>query len=70
MKKLFEALRLLTLPISAAEDEKGGMDLHNVEEEVFASNERARDVLERLDVLLLSGTEARNILPRRIDLAG
>ncbi|KAI9785874.1 MAG: hypothetical protein M1816_008201 [Peltula sp. TS41687] len=81
LKKLFEALRLLTLPIAAAaegvgEDEKGegekgtgaGWDLHAVEEEIFASNERARDVLERLDVLVVTETEARNILPRRVDL--
>ena len=67
MRKIHEATQLLNLPRHVEDD---GSDLQEVEDEVFASNERARQMLEKLGLVNLTEIEARNILTRRVDLAG
>ena len=41
-----------------------------MERRLFADNQSARDVLEDLGLELLSETEARALLRRRVELAG
>jgi hypothetical protein len=45
------------------------LGLWEVERRLFADNQSARDVLEDLGLELLSGTEARALLRRRVELA-
>ena len=77
MKKLKEALTLLTLPVKSEADEEGGGDgqevemdlgLWEVEKRVFRSNESGREVLEELGLEVLSESEARDVLERRVEL--
>lgn len=68
MKKLYEAVHLLTLPNEP--EVENARSFQQVEDEIFASNEKARDALEGLGLVVLTETEARNVLTRRIDLAG
>ena len=46
------------------------LGLWEVEKRLFADNQSARDVLEELGVEMLSETEARAVLGRRVELAG
>jgi hypothetical protein len=46
------------------------LGLWEVERRLFADNQSARDVLEELGLELLSETEARALLRRRVELAG
>ncbi|CAN9105914.1 unnamed protein product [Alternaria sp. RS040] len=48
----------------------GELGLWEVERRLFADNQSARDVLEDLGLELLSETEARALLRRRVELAG
>jgi hypothetical protein len=50
--------------------EKKDLGLWEVERRLFADNQSARDVLEELGLELLSETEARALLRRRVELAG
>jgi hypothetical protein len=52
------------------EDETKELGLWEVERRLFADNQSARDVLEELGLELLSETEARALLRRRVELAG
>ena len=77
MRKLNESLELLRLPAeprvtSDTETEVAhdalGLDLWQVEKRVFRSNESARDVLEELGLEILTESEARHVLERRIEM--
>ncbi|KAF5846985.1 hypothetical protein GGP41_003280 [Bipolaris sorokiniana] len=46
------------------------LGLWEVEKRLFADNQAARDVLDELGLELLSETEARSLLRRRVELAG
>lgn len=80
MKRLKEALLLLGLPPGEGEhdgaadagDGDGGkqLGLWEVEKRMFRSNESGREVLEELGLEMLSESEARSVLERRIDLGG
>lgn len=48
----------------------GELGLWEVEKRLFADNQSAREVLEDLGMELLSETEARAVLGRRVELAG
>ncbi|KAL8703341.1 MAG: hypothetical protein Q9201_003477 [Fulgogasparrea decipioides] len=52
------------------EREEVGLSLGDVEERLFRSNESGREVLEELGVEVLSESEARGVLERRVDLSG
>ena len=74
MKKLREAMVLLSLPVRAEQDtnEKEGaeepLDVWAVEKRIFQSNESAREVLEELGLEVLSEGDARNVLEKRVEL--
>ena len=79
MRKLGEALEMLTLPagleVKAGEgveaDSRVGevtLTLWDVEKRIFLSNESAREVLEELGINTLTESEARNVLEKRIEL--
>lgn len=71
MRKLKEALILLTLPISGSEskdEDQETVDMWEVEHKLFESNESGREVLEGLGLNVLSEADARNVLERRIEL--
>lgn len=74
MRKLKEALVLLALPVKAEvegeEEEKDavGLGLWEVEKRVFRSNESGREVLEELGLEVLSESDARNVLERKIEM--
>lgn len=73
MRKLKEGLVLLGLPIKSDEgEEKGdeavGLGLWEVEKRVFRNNESGREVLDELGLEVLSESEARHVLERRIEL--
>lgn len=73
MRRLKEALVLLNLPEKGEEGSSAvgngtGPGLWEVEKRVFRDNESAREVLEELDLQVLSESDARNVLERRIDL--
>lgn len=69
MRKLGEGLVLLALPdeIQVKEDVKG-LSLYEVEKRIFRSNESGRAVLEELGLEVLSESEARSVLERRLEL--
>ncbi|KAI9759858.1 MAG: hypothetical protein M4579_002065 [Chaenotheca gracillima] len=67
MRKLSEGITLLTLPVQAAEEEE--ISLGEIEQQMFASNEKARDALEQIGLVLLTESEGRSILERRVELA-
>jgi len=50
--------------------EGGELGLWEVERRLFADNHSARAVLEELDIEMLSETEARAVLGRRVEVAG
>ena len=73
MRKLREALMLLSLPLTdevQAKERKmeGGLGLLEVEKRIFQSNESGREVLEELGLETLSESEARHVLGRRVEL--
>ena len=78
MRRLREAMELLTLPVGVEEKEGEGVEggagmgkavnLWDVEKRMFLSNESAREVLEELGMNALTESEARNVLERRIEL--
>lgn len=81
MRRLSEGLVMLTLPVKGeipveivdgddAEGTRDGkrMGLWEVERRVFMSNEDARDVLEELGLEVLSESDARDVLQRRVEL--
>jgi hypothetical protein len=55
---------------SGVDGGRGELGLWEVERRLFADNQSARDVLEDLGLELLSETEARALLRRRVELAG
>ncbi|KAI9724982.1 MAG: hypothetical protein M1812_000258 [Candelaria pacifica] len=68
MKKLREGVGLLGLPVKVSDDEDGKLGLWQVEKMMFRSNEGARKVLDQLGLTVLTETEARHILERRVEL--
>ncbi|KAL9119291.1 MAG: hypothetical protein Q9187_004153, partial [Circinaria calcarea] len=77
MRKLREAVQLLAVPVKdeqeVAEAESGengkiSLGAQAVEERIFRSNESAREVLEELGMEVLTESEARHVLERRIEL--
>jgi len=80
LRKLTEALQLLTLPVRAgtvegsiarAEDEpelKHNLGLWQVERRIFQSNESARELLDSFGLVLLTQIEARDVIKRRVEL--
>ena len=73
MRKLKEGLVLLGLPAKSEEggedgDEDVGLGLWEVERRVFRNNESGREVLDELGLEVLSESEARHVLERRIEL--
>ncbi|KAM0798690.1 TIP-1 family-domain-containing protein [Usnea florida] len=73
MLRLKESLVLLGLPVKSEEseenrDEDVGLGLWEVEKRVFRSNESGREVLDELGLEMLSESEARHVLERRIEL--
>ena len=74
MRKLKEALVLLNLPEgTSTENANGGdafsMTLWETEKRVFHNNEDAREALQELSLEMLSASDARNVLERRLELA-
>jgi RAD50-interacting protein 1 len=55
---------------SATEGDGGDLGLWEVETRLFADNQSARDVLDELGIELLTESEARAALGRRVELAG
>ncbi|KAL8781163.1 MAG: hypothetical protein Q9213_006131 [Squamulea squamosa] len=72
MRRLAEGLVLLELKGGDNDgDEHGaGLRLDDVEKRLFRDNESGREVLEELGSEVLSESEARSVLERRIDLNG
>ena len=68
MRKLKEGLVLLGLPAKGDEGEDVGLGLWEVEKRVFRDNESGREVLDELGLEVLSESEARHVLERRIEL--
>lgn len=69
MKKLKEGVGLLNLPIHSTEEtSEGTMSLLDGEQKVFESNESAREVLQILGLEVISESEARHVLERRVEL--
>ncbi len=73
MRKLKEGLELLGLPVKGEEGEENGeedvgLGLWEVEKRVFRNNESGREVLDELGLEVLSESEARHVLERRIEL--
>ena len=73
MRKLQESLILLGLKVNADVGESkmedgSSLGLWDVEAKMFRSNESGREVLEELGLELLTETEARNVLERRLEL--
>lgn len=63
MPKLQEAVDLLNLPL----DPSDGISVKQASDAVFASNAQAKEILDRLGFVLLSNTDARTILQRRVE---
>ncbi|KAK4997695.1 hypothetical protein LTR66_002925 [Elasticomyces elasticus] len=84
MRKLVEGVTFLSLPVrgeitrdeqgtgSAQDNNRGAsprrLGLFDAERRVFMNNENARDVLEELGMEVLSESEARHVLERRVEL--
>ncbi|KAI9872535.1 MAG: hypothetical protein M1830_001510, partial [Pleopsidium flavum] len=69
MRKLREGLGLLNLPMRTNDDStEGDLGLWEVERRVFESNESAREVLQELGLEVISESEARHVLERRVEL--
>ena len=70
MRKLGEAIVLLQLPVTSAggdEGEEAGLGLWEVDQRIYRSNESGREVLEELGLEVLSESEARSVLERRVE---
>lgn len=71
MRKIKEVLTLLTLPVEKEtgdeEEGEGRLVLRNVVKTVFEDNEKARGVLKRLGLVVLSTQEVRGVLQRRVE---
>ncbi|KAL2023706.1 hypothetical protein VTK56DRAFT_1420 [Thermocarpiscus australiensis] len=65
---LSDALRLLNLPVDAAED-GGAMSLRRATDRVFTDNTEAKKVLDELEIDSLTPANARQILQRRVENA-
>ena len=73
MRKLKEGLVILGLPVKNEEsqdngEEDVGLGLWEVEKRVFRNNESGREVLDELGLEVLSESDARHVLERRIEL--
>ena len=69
MRKLHEGVSLLSLSVEgASEQPEDGVGLRNVEKRLFENNVRAKEVLEELGLGLLTESEARAVLERRVEL--
>ena len=69
MKKLKEGVGLLYLPMHSTEEaNEAAIDLSEVEQKIFESNESAREVLQALGLEVISESEARHVLERRVEL--
>ncbi len=69
MRKLKEGVGLLNLPMHTKEDStEGELALWEVERRIFESNESAREVLQELGLEVISESEARHVLERRVEL--
>jgi len=69
MKKLKEGVGLLNLPMHSTEEaNEAAIDLSEVEQKIFESNESAREVLQALGLEVISESEARHVLERRVEL--
>ncbi|KAH8819510.1 TIP-1 family-domain-containing protein [Xylogone sp. PMI_703] len=64
MPKLGEGVELLNLPLDSPD---GGISIKQASDAVFASNLQAKEILERLGFTLLSNTDSRAILQRRVE---
>ena len=74
MQRLKEALILLNLPEDINDENSNSgdvfsMNLWEAEKRIFHSNEDAREALEELNLKLLSASDARKVLERRIELS-
>jgi RAD50-interacting protein 1 len=69
MRKLHEGVSLLSLSLEGADEQaEKGMGLRNVEKRLFENNVKAKEVLEELGLGLLTESEARAVLERRVEL--
>ena len=69
MKKLKEGVALLNLPVQSTEEaNEGSVNLFEVENKVFESNESAREVLQNLGLEVITESDARHVLERRVEL--
>ncbi len=68
MIKLREGVELLSLPIKGENDDDGFIGLEEVEQGIFQSNDKAREILGMLNLTTLTESEARNLLERRAEL--
>ncbi|MCJ1432553.1 hypothetical protein MMC27_001910 [Xylographa pallens] len=77
MRRLREAVELMSMPVKAqegtadggAENSKESIGIWEVEKRIFRDNESAREVLEELGLEVLTEAEARSVLERRIELS-
>ena len=79
MRKLYDALQLIGMPIRARESSDSstddsrepvkGLSIWEVEKRIFQSNESARETLEELGIENLTESEARTMLEKRVELA-
>lgn len=78
MKRLSEGLTLLSLPVKGEIPVNGNGDevleerkwgLFEVERRVFIDNEAARDVLEEMGLEILTESDARSVLEKRVELS-
>ena len=70
MRKLGEAIVLLQLPVTSTggdKREEAGLGLWEVDQRIYRSNESGREVLEELGLEVLSESEARSVLERRVE---
>ena len=70
MRKLGEAIVLLRLPLTSidlGQGEETGLGLWEVDQRIYRSNESGREVLEELGLEVLSESEARSVLERRVE---
>lgn len=74
MRKLREALTLLGLPATPrtgerrGEEEDASLTLWDVERRIFQDNESCREVLDELGIQILSESDARHVMGRRIEV--
>ena len=80
MRKLSNALDLISMPIKASSEEMEDsglvgssrakqLSIWEVEKRIFESNDSARDVLEELGLDNITESEARTVLEKRVELA-